>query len=312
MPRIITTRRTILLLSLFLSLLAVSILTACDFFDWSDDASPALGNQGDEENVWTDSSTNLMWQNTFSDYFTSDEAANYCEELEWAGYDDWRLPTIYELRTLIRGCDATEEKGSCAILNDCLETTCWSESCEGCVYDIGPANGCYWPEGMHGYCDWYWSSSPASPLEGDPDGFWGVNFYQAVIGYGYIEYDGYELMMTWVDSFYPGGNQAGSGGSSVLGSYTRCVRYDDDDGDDDSDDDNNECSYENLCESVIVCGIGNYDDVDDCMDEQQVAADSCEDFDAYLECGCECTEEYGNDCTQIENCGTDCWYTWCD
>ena len=55
----------------------------------------------------TDTATELMWQKTngeqsSGDYqFTWEEGMNYCENLSLAGYDDWRLPDIKELQSIV-------------------------------------------------------------------------------------------------------------------------------------------------------------------------------------------------------------------
>ena len=51
----------------------------------------------------TDLNTSLMWQQTpdFNNLKTWDEAGEYAENLVLAGYDDWRLPTIKELYSLV-------------------------------------------------------------------------------------------------------------------------------------------------------------------------------------------------------------------
>ena len=48
-----------------------------------------------------DSSTNLLWQKTTAGGKTWKEALAYCENLEYAGYSDWRLPNMNELVTLL-------------------------------------------------------------------------------------------------------------------------------------------------------------------------------------------------------------------
>jgi len=48
--------------------------------------------------IVTDNVTGLMWQQTPVNYgYSWQEAIDYCESLELAGYDDWRMPTMKEL-----------------------------------------------------------------------------------------------------------------------------------------------------------------------------------------------------------------------
>ncbi|MBF0243155.1 MAG: DUF1566 domain-containing protein, partial [Desulfamplus sp.] len=50
----------------------------------------------------TDSATGLMWQqDTSGNSITWKDALLYCQNLNLAGYSDWRLPTIKELRTIV-------------------------------------------------------------------------------------------------------------------------------------------------------------------------------------------------------------------
>ena len=111
--------------------------------------------------TWTDPSSGLNWQNPpYSGWKKWEEAKQYCLELD-IDNGGWHLPTIGELRTLIRGCPATEKDGSCNVEDDnCLAWSCRSTACDGCTPDDGPApGGCYWPDEMEGDCTWYWSSS---------------------------------------------------------------------------------------------------------------------------------------------------------
>ena len=130
--------------------------------------------------VWTDPVTGYTWQEQpANNTMRWQQATDYCNDLTLDGHDDWRLPTISELRTLIRGCSATETGGSCGVTDTCLSyPSCQDDSCGGCTTGGGPADGCYWPQGMQGSCGWFWSSSDA----GDSSPAWGVNFSVGLVG----------------------------------------------------------------------------------------------------------------------------------
>ena len=92
----------------------------------------------------------------------------YCKQLEENGYDDWRLPSISELRTLIQNCSNTETGGFCDVTDDCLAwDKCRSDSCFGCTYDD---SGIY---SKFGDADILWSSS--SDLDSN-DNVWVISF----------------------------------------------------------------------------------------------------------------------------------------
>ncbi|MCL4235813.1 MAG: DUF1566 domain-containing protein [Deltaproteobacteria bacterium] len=67
--------------------------------------APSYTDNGD--GTVTDNVTGLMWQQTPGDKMTWDEAANGADGFELAGYDDWRLPSIDELYSLIDFAGAT-------------------------------------------------------------------------------------------------------------------------------------------------------------------------------------------------------------
>jgi len=56
----------------------------------------------------TDTSTGLMWQqDTPADTYDWNSAIEYCEDLSFAGYSDWRLPNINELKSIVDFSKAT-------------------------------------------------------------------------------------------------------------------------------------------------------------------------------------------------------------
>lgn len=132
----------------------------------------------------------LEWQEPPEDVqMTWQQAIDYCASLSLDGYSDWHLPSISELRALIRGCPATETGGPCGVTNECLSAaSCRDNSCEGCTEDAGPVDGCYWPVGMLGQClgGAYWSSSLR---ENYSNNAWFVYFDGGRVSHSYNEDD---------------------------------------------------------------------------------------------------------------------------
>ena len=131
---------------------------------------------------WKDCTSGLTWENPPA-VITMDwsSAKQYCADLSLDG-GGWHLPTIKELRSLLRGCPATETGGSCNVQEGvCLKKSCMDPSCEGCSQNGGPApGGYYWPDEMQGPSARYWSSSPVEDFvkpptsPGNPG--WGIHF----------------------------------------------------------------------------------------------------------------------------------------
>jgi len=124
-----------------------------------------------------DPATGLVWQDPALDDLLGWMAAmDYCEQLVHGGYDDWRLPTVDELQTLLRGCPGAADCG----VDDpgCLESYCNDgPGCEGCEDWEGPTEeGCYTIASLEGWCERYWSCSPAVP---GLYRFWLVDYVQA-------------------------------------------------------------------------------------------------------------------------------------
>ncbi len=108
----------------------------------------ANSNTDDAECIYTDNTTGLMWQgcpagqtgeNCAGDpaEFNHANAMTYCEDLTWGGFDDWALPNIDEVRTLITNCEATASNGTCEINDSCSLSgsggnNCTTSACPGC------------------------------------------------------------------------------------------------------------------------------------------------------------------------------------
>lgn len=126
-----------------------------------------------------DSSNGLVWSAKAPDEMTWRDAVSYCDNLTEGDYSDWRLPTINELRSLIKNCSRNEmPDGSCAVKDpDCLLYRCWtSETCGSCEYN---STGKY---SKFGETDRFWSSS-FHAIDGSLA--WYVNFGVGGIGRNY-------------------------------------------------------------------------------------------------------------------------------
>ena len=87
-----------------------------------------------------------------------DDARHYCQTLVEDGHSDWRLPTISELRCLVKNCAVSESKGLCGI-----EDTCPGERCASAKNSIAPGPPCKCDCGgnysVFGDREWLWSST---------------------------------------------------------------------------------------------------------------------------------------------------------
>ena len=64
------------------------------------DASFTLSTSDNGDVIVTDSISDLMWQKTYETDKTWAQALSYCENLNYAGYSDWRLPNKNEMASL--------------------------------------------------------------------------------------------------------------------------------------------------------------------------------------------------------------------
>lgn len=125
-----------------------------------------------------DPGTSFLWQKIWVGEWEQSAALAYCQKNQ-AGLpgSGWHIPTLDELRTLIRGCSDTETEGTCAVGGDCLsEEECWHGKCAGCTFDLGPSKGCYWDDLLAGQCISYWTSSTDASLDAHA---WYVDFAKA-------------------------------------------------------------------------------------------------------------------------------------
>ena len=144
---------------------------------------------GREGGVWKDAQRDLTWQvSPTGGAMIWSAAKSHCASLSLGVSSGWRLPTINELRSLIRGCPATQQGGSCGVTDSCLNSSCWKDPCKGCSNKGGPGpGGAYWPPELSGEVRWYWSSSPVADYD---YGAWGVYFYSGGVYNRYVDYDG--------------------------------------------------------------------------------------------------------------------------
>lgn len=177
-----------------------------DDFDLDDDGDDDLSDDDDDggggdppelcEDVWTDDLTGLVWQKCLlvsADlWYDVDLLKYHCEELEYAGYTDWRMPTIDELRTLIVSCSKTETGGECGVVNECYEEGCRNDACDGCDYSEGPGDGCFQNAHLNFPCYGFWSSMAVEAPESDP-------WYEKYL-YWYVAYASGSIRLSdWYD-----------------------------------------------------------------------------------------------------------------
>ena len=109
--------------------------------------------------IWSEKYGGLKWQ----------AAVDHCNSLNSSNYggfsSGWHLPTISELRTLVKNCSDTQMPGgSCGVRDDdevvCLSSSCQGADCYTCPYD---STGGHSKFGETGY---FWSSSAKSGSSG--------------------------------------------------------------------------------------------------------------------------------------------------
>ena len=120
-----------------------------------------------------DPETDLIWSKK-TGVMTWGEAVSYCNDMNKDGENIWHLPTISELRTLVRNCEGTVFGGSCGIDDDCLNDARCNQGghCEECsekANEIG-----YYSKFFE--FDDLWSSSEVGDEENSA---WYIDFWNA-------------------------------------------------------------------------------------------------------------------------------------
>lgn len=184
------------------------------------DVTPVSGFDKNSNGIWVDPATFLIWENPMGNPgvggtgIAHGKALEYCENLVLAGADDWRLPSIDELRTLIRGVSTTMTGGKCPTSESCTDQdSCnkdkenakgFGNSCLGCnaladtydpaisylqdsdclISDRQIENGeNYIVPAMFGDPARTWSATPNTGLAGSlTSAYWFVNFNAGYIG----------------------------------------------------------------------------------------------------------------------------------
>jgi hypothetical protein len=152
--------------------------------DADSDADEDAGVEGDAcEGAWQDPATGYVWETRPTGGGGNLAAVEAdCERLYLCGSGSWRVPTIGELRSLIRGCPATETSGACGVSDSCVRASCMSDACDGCPSGGGPGAGDDYLDGaLWQTCSTYWSSTAY-----DFETFrgWYVNFEYGSLSYG--------------------------------------------------------------------------------------------------------------------------------
>jgi hypothetical protein len=70
--------------------------------------------------------TGKYWSDASREKMSLNDAKLYCENLKEGGFDDWRLPNIDELRSLVKNCKDTIAGGTCQITDKCKTDSCFA------------------------------------------------------------------------------------------------------------------------------------------------------------------------------------------
>lgn len=143
-----------------------------DGFFWSEETEECLQEmpQCSPENtgLCKDYESSIIWSSRsnngkrhgLEERITFKEAEDYCKNMKEGGFNDWRLPTIDELRTLVINCPGLESSGECKISEEpaCLSPSCYDEDVCKCFSNSNSSTA-FLKFGHEKNGSTYWSSS---------------------------------------------------------------------------------------------------------------------------------------------------------
>ena len=102
---------------IFCFCMIVTLLVSCENVpDYTDEIKEAYRQANHGQVIG-----GLMWSAVSNGKIEWQDAAPYCRNLDELGHSDWRLPTVDELRILIRNHHDTETDGPCGLTEECVE-----------------------------------------------------------------------------------------------------------------------------------------------------------------------------------------------
>jgi len=122
-----------------------------------------------------DLATGYFWSNQSSSKMEWSSAKTYCSSVTDGGFDNWRLPTINELRSVIKNCSKTETGGACLVTDSCTKNDCYVADNCSCAQNNTP--GYY---SKLNFSDDYWTST-YNASAGDNSWNWYVSFNNAEV-----------------------------------------------------------------------------------------------------------------------------------
>ena len=138
-------------------------------------AGQAVTKKCQDDDKFCDKIGDLNWSDKSDDVYTWKAAKDYCKKM------DGRLPTVSELRSLIKECPSTQTGGECKVADKCLDyNDCRDSKCIGCIL---ATDGKY---SVLKDIGWFWSSS--TPSE-DAFGVWTVRFDYGLVAYSRKNFD---------------------------------------------------------------------------------------------------------------------------